>query len=137
MWQTILNIGSLAGLLSIAGAAYLYFEARKFKKLEATKEYRLARAELAELEGQRAGRVRVFEQAKHQMARASNNETWEINRSGWEKLDKEQQTAEFEFSAEETKAQARVKYYRALKNHKFLWFLRRDDADDEPWTLVE
>lgn len=137
MWDLILSLGSLAGLIAIPGAIYLYTESRKLQRLEAEKEYRIARVELGAIERNRDERVAALEKRKEAVARTSNNNTWVVNRTLFENLDAEQQAVRYESNPEELKLRAKLRYYRDLKNHKFLWFLRKntDDDDTHQWLL--
>lgn len=110
MWNFILQLGSIAGLFSIAGGAYLYFENKKFKKLDAERELEIARIELAELRKER-GDVK----------------TTDIFFEYWGR-DKE-------YDFQEAKVQARISYYSDLRDHRFLWFLNRKKNNKKAGAL--
>lgn len=136
MWNLILSLGSLAGLIAIPGAVYLYMESRKLQRLEAEREYRIAQVELNAIEKSRNERMAALENQKKDIATASNNDTWAINRTLFENIDAEQQTIRFETNPEEMRLRAKLHYYSDLRNHKFLWFLRRKtDGDMDQWLL--
>lgn len=132
-WDFILQIGSIGGLLGIIGAIYLYFERERFRA-NAEKEYKIAGAELAELEEERARKVGAIEELRDRIIRGSKtNEVFLMNQSSLERLEEEKWKVLSSNLNPERKVKAKVEYYEKLKNHSFLWFLRRNKKKRGPF----
>lgn len=124
-WQTILNIGSLSGLVGLTGGIYLYFENRKFKKLDAEKEYKIACVELAEINEKELQEKNHVDGVILEVIRGSKTrDVFDLNKDYLDKLELKKWKIIERYMLPKAKVEARVSYYEDLKDHSLLWFLK-------------
>lgn len=126
IWNIILQAGSIGGLLSIVSATYLYFENRKFKTLEAEKDYEICRSELIELEDKIKQEEALIDDDIRSIIRGSKTrEVFEWNKPALDKLEFEKTKIFVKYILPKSKMEAKVNYYKNLKDHSLFWFLKK------------
>lgn len=139
MIHGVLNFiyNNLLAVLSIIGALYFYFENKKFKKYDAEKNFKIAKAELDKFdkdykrkreEKEKIDRAKI----RHSAYVTVDERTLEEKEKYFEDWKKD----EDDFWNERAKKEAIVDFNKKIKNHSIFWFLKKDKNDDDFSLLI-
>lgn len=137
MLDLILKFGGLLGFFTVPVSVYLYFESRRFKILDAEKEYRISRVELSEVESKIIEEQKAIESSINVVIRGSGSlENYSYNSIHLRNLEQEKFGIILKYAPAKSKIEARVNYFKKLKDHSVFWFLKKD-KNRYPFNLVD
>jgi hypothetical protein len=129
-WNFILQLGSIAGIFGLVGASYLYFEKRRFDKLDFERELKIVETELSRVEQDYEKQRKFLEKSTSSRIAISLDGHLSVDRRTWsEKEEDESKASDLwkKFRNDSDILDAKINYYRKMKNHSLFWFFKKDE----------
>lgn len=124
-------ISLMGGFLGTLSAIYVYLENRRFRELEAEKEFRIVSAELQQLDSSYENEHSQLK--KHYEKRINDYFSTQEEEAA---LSRELHQKEVKFFNEREKILAKADYYKEIKNHSFFRFFKKEEINpDDPFNL--